>query len=92
MGGVMKVIVYGRPGCGKTRYARAMMAHFGLEHLVDDWDGCSDAADNTLYLTNVDCPQRKDAFAFDEVMALIGKRSVLQGSQAALHKRPSSLC
>lgn len=31
------VIVYGPKGCGKTRNAERLRAHFGLDHVIDDW-------------------------------------------------------
>lgn len=32
------VVVFGPQGCGKTRNAEALAAHFGLRFVVDDWD------------------------------------------------------
>lgn len=35
---VPSLYVYGKPGCGKTTYAGAIMRHFGLTGLIDDYD------------------------------------------------------
>ena len=31
------IVVFGPQGCGKTRNAEALAAHFGLRFIVDDW-------------------------------------------------------
>jgi tRNA A37 N6-isopentenylltransferase MiaA len=33
------VIVFGPKGSGKTHHAEQLRKHFGMEHIVDDWDG-----------------------------------------------------
>lgn len=35
------VIVFGPKGSGKTRYAEALRKHFGMESIIDDWNGSS---------------------------------------------------
>ncbi len=50
----MSIIVYGPQGCGKSRHAAKIAAHFGLTQIVDDWDGRSGVpANGALVLTNV---------------------------------------
>lgn len=33
------VIIYGPKGSGKTQHAEQLRQHFGMERIVDDWDG-----------------------------------------------------
>lgn len=33
------VIVFGPKGSGKTQHAEALRQHFGMERIVDNWDG-----------------------------------------------------
>lgn len=47
----MPLIIYGPQGCGKTRNAQRLAAHFGLKNILDGWDGGPIPAD-TLVLTN----------------------------------------
>ena len=44
------VVIYGPQGCGKTRNAQALAAHFGCSRIVDDWDGQSKIEDGCLVL------------------------------------------
>lgn len=32
------VVIYGPPGCGKTRNAQALAKHFGLRIILDEWN------------------------------------------------------
>lgn len=49
------VIVYGPQGCGKTKNAATLAAHFGLSHIVDDWTpGNPVPTTSTLILTAAD--------------------------------------
>lgn len=48
----MKTIVYGPPGCGKSRNAKALAEKFGAWMYFDDWDGESELPDGCLALTN----------------------------------------
>lgn len=48
------VLIHGPQGCGKTRNAAALAAHFGCSHIVDDWNGRDQVAPGALVLTNVD--------------------------------------
>lgn len=47
------VVVYGPMACGKTRNAEKLRAHFGLDRVVDDWDGKQFEDEGVLYLTNL---------------------------------------
>ena len=45
------VIVCGPQGCGKTRQAEALRAHFGMSRVQDDWRLGDGLQPGTLYLT-----------------------------------------
>lgn len=47
------IIVHGPQGCGKTRSAEALKAHFGVSRVVDGWAPGDPVEADTLYLTNV---------------------------------------
>lgn len=48
------VIVYGPPGCGKTRHAQALKKHFDCDKIVDDWDpNRAGITRNALHLTSI---------------------------------------
>lgn len=50
----MTAIVYGPPGCGKTRNAIHLAHHFKVKRIVDDWDPeRHDLTIGALHLTNV---------------------------------------
>lgn len=69
----MSVIIYGPQGCGKTTHAKALMKHFGLNHLIDDgedengnlWCPGDPVPDDTLVLTGA--PGIDGALDFFEV-------------------------
>ena len=46
------VVIHGPQGCGKTRNAQALAAHFGCSRVVDDWNGQSKIEEGSLVLTN----------------------------------------
>lgn len=48
------VVIHGPKGCGKTRNAQALAAHFGCSSVVDDWNGRDWIDDGSLVLTNVE--------------------------------------
>ena len=48
------VVIHGPHGCGKTRNAQALAAHFGCRRIVDDWNGQSKIEEGSLVLTNHD--------------------------------------
>ncbi|HED4877799.1 TPA: hypothetical protein R4K21_003632 [Stenotrophomonas maltophilia] len=33
------IVIYGPQACGKSRHAQRLREHFGLQDVVDDWDG-----------------------------------------------------
>lgn len=45
------VVIHGPQGCGKTRNAQALAAHFGCSRIVDDWNGQS-KIEGSLVLIN----------------------------------------
>ncbi len=68
------IIVHGPQGCGKTRNAAAIAAHFGCTQIVDEWDGCAPLPAGTLALTNIEhfwIPAHARLYSFDEVAALL---------------------
>jgi hypothetical protein len=78
----MSVIVYGPQGCGKSKNAEVMMAHFGLKHLIDNgedgsgnsWSPGDPIPEDTLVLTFA--PDLEGALSFDDVMAAMKATSV----------------
>ncbi|MBA0283832.1 MULTISPECIES: hypothetical protein [Stenotrophomonas] len=47
------VVIYGPQRCGKTSNAQELRAHFGLQEVLDDWDGhTAYPLEGTLVLTN----------------------------------------
>ena len=69
------LIVTGPQGCGKTRRAAEIAAHFGLSGLVDDWDGKSALPDGALVLTSVPADQLKAGkcrvMSFEDALAAV---------------------
>lgn len=68
----MSLIIYGPQGCGKTRNAQRLAAHFGLTHILDDdeeWNEQRPLPADTLVLTNQE--GIPGALNFHQVMALI---------------------
>ena len=50
------VIVYGPPGCGKTRNKKLLMMYFNLSKVQDEWSPGQDVPEDTLLLTTVPMP------------------------------------
>ncbi|MCW2065097.1 UNVERIFIED_ORG: hypothetical protein M2420_000416 [Stenotrophomonas maltophilia] len=47
------VVIYGPQRCGKTANAQELREHFGLQEVLDDWDGhTAYPLHDTLVLTN----------------------------------------
>lgn len=69
------IIVWGPPGCGKTRNAERLRRHFGLARVVDEWsrgDGTR-LEPGDLVLT---CEMMADdprAIRFDDAMGQMGE-------------------
>lgn len=52
------VIVYGPQGSGKSRHAEKLRQHFGMDRIIDDWNGSDPfPRDGALLLTNNPHPQ-----------------------------------
>jgi pantothenate kinase-related protein Tda10 len=62
------VIVCGPQGCGKTRNASALMNHFKLNKVVDDYVQGMPINSDTLYLSNEEI---EGAVAYGEVIKLL---------------------
>lgn len=63
------VVIHGPQGCGKTRNAQALAAHFGCTRIIDDWNGRDRVEEGSLVLTNID--------AFDmKALLPVGRRFV----------------
>ncbi len=75
----MSIIVYGPQGCGKTRHAEELRAHFGLTRVVDDYV-LGPLPDDALVLTNI--PNRPGALHFWSVMLDIERRKNAELSEA----------
>jgi Mg-chelatase subunit ChlI len=50
------VIVHGPQGCGKTRHAEALAAHFGVGRVVDEWMPGDPVEPDALHLSQVEVP------------------------------------
>jgi hypothetical protein len=50
----MSLVIYGPQGCGKTRNALRLAAHFGLSHIIDEWQPGDLLPPDTLALTNAE--------------------------------------
>ena len=72
------VLIHGPQGCGKTRNAQALAAHFGCSSVVDDWNGRDWIDAGSLVLTNVECwkacalPIRRRVLPFASAMREAG--------------------
>ncbi len=73
----MITIVYGPPGCGKTRNAERLARHFGYVKVVDGWDGTSKLPVNCLALTVNQPPaiRRASVMSFQDAIAMVGGAS-----------------
>lgn len=60
------VIVYGPQGCGKTRHAEALAAHFGVGRVVDEWMPGDPVEVDALHLCQVEVP---GAVAYESLKA-----------------------
>lgn len=68
------VVIHGPQGCGKTRHAAALAAHFGDARVVDDWNGRDRLGPGDLALTScerVELPHRATVMSLDVALALI---------------------
>jgi hypothetical protein len=50
----MSLVIYGPQGCGKTRNALRLAAHFGLSHIIDEWQPGDLLPPDTLALTSAE--------------------------------------
>lgn len=50
------VVVYGPQGCGKTRHAAALAAHFGVGVIIDEWMPGDPIEADALHLSQVEVP------------------------------------
>jgi|GEM_PF-4781990 len=70
------IVVYGPPMCGKTRNSEKLRAHFGLDRVVDDWNGKRFEDEGVLYLTNLNATDievhLRHRRAFPHSTALLG--------------------
>lgn len=83
--GPKSVFVFGPQGCGKTRHAKQLAAHFGLAHWRDDWEpGRVFPATNHLILTNQDPRQIpgnehwRRVYSFEEAMRAMQERACIE--------------
>jgi hypothetical protein len=47
------IIIYGEPGCGKTRNAAALAKHFRKKYIVDNWSAGMQIRPDAVLLTNM---------------------------------------
>lgn len=69
------IVVYGPPGCGKTRNAKALRAALGMKCIVDDWfygQSRPYPREDALLLTNCKPPAsyRGPVFTYDTAMRM----------------------
>lgn len=64
------VVIYGPEGCGKSRHAAALAAHYGKSTVVDDWTPGQPLPANALALTTE--PNQAGAIPFDVAMREAG--------------------
>ena len=60
------VIVCGPQGCGKTRHAAALAAHFGVDRIIDEWMPGDRVEPDALHLSQVEVP---GAVAYESLKA-----------------------
>lgn len=51
-----RVVIYGPQGAGKTLIADQLMAHYGCERLLDEWDGVTNLQPGDMAITNQEPP------------------------------------
>lgn len=56
------VIVYGEPGCGKSRHGAAIAKYFGKTQIIDDWKLGDHLPQDALCLTSDDRVHGLEAF------------------------------
>lgn len=82
------LIVHGPQGCGKTRHAQALAAHFGCSQIVDGWNGTDSLPPSALALTSAEhmaMPPRAMVLAFKVAAAFAGLVDApIQGENQAL--------
>jgi len=71
------VIIYGPQACGKTRNADKLRAAFGLNLVIDDWDGREPfSAVGTLVLTNDEqaakCQRSARSYSYADAARIAG--------------------
>ena len=94
----MKIIIHGPQGCGKTSNSHRLAAFFGIEQVVDNWDGVSPLPEQCMALTNapcfaVDIAPGVRVLDFDEAMWLVNtpviQKEPLTSNVARLFKLPA---
>lgn len=67
------LVIYGPAGCGKTRNAEALAAHFGAATIVDSWDGTTPLRGSALALSNATGPESLaySSMSFEAAMDLV---------------------
>ena len=78
------IIIHGPQGSGKTRNVGKLKEFFGMENVLDEWDGESAIPDNTLVLTQIPPPyphtlcKEVPTFCIGHVMAMLFQKLSLQ--------------
>ena len=75
------LVIYGPAGCGKTRSAEALAAHFGADTVVDNWDGTTPLRGSTLALSNATGPE---SMAYSSMSFEAAMRALVTARLAAL--------
>ena len=73
----MKLVVVGPQGSAKTQNINKLLAHYGIDTLVDDWNGEDPLPERCLVLTNnlkFTAPRNCAIITLENALAIIDRR------------------
>ncbi len=88
------VIVHGPQGCGETRHAAALAAHFGVGRVIDGWMPGDPVEPDALHLSQVDVPGSVAYESLKEVVGCeeCGGRGEIRRPYTAVERMPCPVC